>query len=144
MNLWKKKSFATQFHIRNDGDFEFRKALVEDNFQQEKNQEEVVNAWMHFFKLAKRFTGYRSLKPCMATICFDGDILLDPFRELKDSEKPQKGRELVKDFVTDIATAKCYRHEHGKHSSTIDRLVLFFGSVMIVEVFIILLEVAKK
>ncbi len=132
-----------QLHFRDDGQFEFRKLEIEDSFLAEKQQQIVTAAWLMIYKLLKRFRGYGKIGSGMVTISFDRDIVLDSFNQLSDAEKPEKGNDLKKKFVKNIATAKCYRHEHGRKPKTLmDKLVLYMGSAIILEVLIIGMQAA--
>lgn len=144
-SLRKVKQKRTQLHFRDDGQFEFRKLEIEDGFLVEKEQDVVTKAWLMFYKLQKRFGGYRKIGSDMVTVSFDRDIVLDIFGQLSDAEKPERGSDLKKSFVKNIAEAKCYRHEHGKKPRTlIDKLVLFMGVAILMEVLIIGMQAAMK
>lgn len=127
------KEQRTQLYIRDDGTFIFRKLDIEDGFLVERNaKKEIVKAWMMRYKLLKRFDGYGNIGADMVTISFARDIVFDPFNQLNDSEKPDKGAELIKDFVRKIAEAKCYRHEReAKGSVLADKIVWFMGITMV-------------
>jgi hypothetical protein len=63
---------------------------------------------------------------------FGRDIMFDPFKLLSENETPAKGDEIAKDFISKIATAKCYKHEQeAKGSSLPDKLTLFLGATMV-------------
>ena len=127
------KEQRTQLYFRDDGGFIFRKLDIEDGFLVEKNgAKEVVKAWMMKYKLLKRFDGYKNIGADMVTLSFARDIVFDPFGQLNDSEKPDKGGELIKEFVRKIAEAKCYRHEvNAKGSTVAEKVVLFMGATMV-------------
>ena len=144
-NLKKIKQKRTQLYFRDDGQFQFRRLDIEDGFLVEKEQDAVVKAWLLFYKLQKRFRGYGKMGSDMVTMSFDRDIVLDPFGELNDAEKPERGNNLKKSFVKNIAEAKCYRHEHSKKPGTLmDKLVMFMGIAIILEVLIIGMQAAMK
>ena len=120
------KEQRTQLYFRDDGAFQFRKLDVEEGFLVEKSKGEIIKAWLMRYKLLKRFDGYKSISADMVTLSFARDIVFDPFNQLKEGEKPDKGAELVKGFVRKIAEAKCYKHEQtAKGSLFIDKLVVF-------------------
>jgi hypothetical protein len=145
IGIKKIKPKRTQLHFRDDGQFQFRKLDILDGFLVEKEQELVVKAWLLFYKLQKRFKGYKKIGSDMVTVSYDRDIVLDTFGQLKDAEKPEKGANLKKDFVSKIATAKCYKHEHGgKKKTLMDKMVMFFGIAMVGEIVIMLIQVAVK
>lgn len=145
-SLKRVKPKRTQLHFRDDGQFEFRKLDILDGFLVEKQvQDVVVKAWLLFYKLQKRFKGYKKIGSDMVTISFDRDIVLDTFGQLRDAEKPEKGSNLKKDFVSKIATAKCYKHEHsGKKRDLYDKMVLFFGIALVCELLIIGIQAVSK
>lgn len=134
MNLFGlAKEKRTQLYFRDDGTFIFRKLDIEDGFLVEKNaQKDIVKVWMMRYKLLSSFDGYKGIGADMVTLSFARDIVLDPFNQLNEGEKPDKGDSLIKSFVTKIATAKCYKHEQtAKGSLFIDKLVLFMGLTMV-------------
>lgn len=135
----------TQLHVMDNSDFEFRKLKVLDGFLVETENEAVKRAWMLPYKIQKRFGGYKSIGADSVTVCYDRDILLDTFGQMKDSEKPERGKNLKKQFVRDIATATCYKHEAGKKGlQLIDKMIIFIGTTIILEVIGILIIVAKR
>ena len=127
------KERGTQLYFRDDGGFQFRKLDIEDTFLVEKNQQkEAIKAWMLRYKLLRRFDGFKSIGADMVTVSYGRDIVFDPFRQLNDSEKPEKGKALVKDFIKRIAEAKCYQHERTAKGSTLaDKVVVYMGIVMV-------------
>ena len=134
MNLWGiPKEKRTQLYFRDDGGFQFRKLDIEDTFLVEKNNNnEAIKAWMMRYKLLKRFNGFKNIGADMVTISYARDIVFDPFNQLKASEKPEKGRELIKDFIKKIAEAKCYQHERtAKGSTFVDKMTLSLGITMV-------------
>jgi len=132
LGLGVPKEKSTQLYFRDDGGFIFRKLDIEDGFLVEKKSGEIIKAWVMRYKLLKRFDGYKGVGADKVTISFARDIVFDPYNQLKDSEKPDKGDSLIKDFVRKIATAKCYKHEQtAKGSLFVDKLVLFMGFTMI-------------
>lgn len=127
------KEKRTQLYFRDDGGFQFRKLDIEDTFLVEKNSDkEAVKAWMMRYKLLRRFNGFGSIGADMVTISYARDIVFDPFNQLNASEKPEKGKALVKDFISKIAQAKCYQHERtAKGSLFTDKITLFLGITMV-------------
>lgn len=124
----------TQLYFRDDGGFLFRKLLVEDTFLVEKtNAQETNKAWMMRYKLLKRFDGFKNIGADMVTISYARDIVFDPFRQLNQSEKLEKGKQLVKGFVKKIAEAKCYQHERSaKGSLFAEKIMLYLGICIVV------------
>ena len=126
------KEKRTQLYFRDDGSFILRKLDVEDGFLVEKIKGEIRKAWMMRYKLLKRFDGYGGIGADMVTVSYARDIVFDPFNQLKDGEKPDKGDSLTKDFVSKIASAKCYRHElSAKGSLFVEKIFLFLGTTMV-------------
>lgn len=126
------KERRTQLYFRDDGGFLFRKLDIEDGFLVEKIGNEITKAWMMRYKLLKRFNGYKKIGADMVTTSFARDIVLDPFNQLADNERPEKGDKLVKGFVQKIAEAKCYKHEQkAKGSLLMEKIVLFEGFTMV-------------
>jgi len=126
------KERRTQLYFRDDGCFIFRKLDIEDAFLVEKENKEIIKAWMMKYKLLKRFDGFKGIGADMITLSFARDIILDPFGQLKDSEQPTKGSDLIKDFVTKIATAKCYMHEQkAKGSTFLEKAMVPLGITMV-------------
>lgn len=134
MNLFGiPKEKGTQLYFRDDGGFQFRKLDIEDTFLVEKNSDNVaIKAWMMKYKLLKRFNGFGNIGADMVTVSYGRDIVFDPFNQLNKGEKPEKGKNLIKDFVKKIATAKCYQHERtAKGSIFTDKVTLFLGLTMV-------------
>ena len=127
------KEKRTQLYFRDDGGFQFRKLDIEDTFLVEKNRNgEVIKAWMMRYKLLRRFDGYKGVGSDMVTISYARDIVFDPFKQLNDNEKPEKGKQLIKAFIKKIAEAKCYQHERTAKGSTItEKITLFLGITMV-------------
>ena len=134
MNLFgTPKERGTQLYFRDDGGFLFRKLDIVDGFVVDRNKSgEAVKAWMMKYKLLKRFDGYKGVGADMVTISYARDIVYDPFGQLKDREKPDKGDSLIKDFICKISTAICYKHERtAKGSVFAEKIVLFMGATMV-------------
>ena len=127
------KEKRTQLYFRDDGGFLFRKLDIVDTFLCEKNGAgEVLKAWMMRYKLLKRFNGFGNVGADMVTISYARDIVFDPFSELSDKEKPEKGKKLIKDFIKKIAEAKCYQHERTAKGSTFtDTITLCLGIAVV-------------
>lgn len=127
------KEQRTQLYFRDDGGFQFRKLDIMDTFLVEKNNnKEATKAWMMRYKLLKRFNGFKNIGADMVTISYARDIVFDPFGQLTDSEAPEKGKKLTKDFIKKIAEAKCYQHERdAKGSSFVEKITLFLGITMV-------------
>ncbi len=132
MNLWGvPKEYCQQLLFRDDHSFTIRKLPVEKTFVVDKKGESSGIAWMMPYRLLKKFEGYKSTRRCMLLISYGRDIILDSFGQLKDEEKPEKGKGLVKEMISDIATGVFYQHETGKKRNNVDRMVTFVGCTMI-------------
>ncbi len=139
------KPVGTQLLFLDDGSFQFRKLAIKDGFLLEYEGSEPSRSWMQVLRLQKRFKGHGNIKPCLVTLSCERDILLDPFVQLRESEKPEKGPGIKKNFITAIASAACYKHEkHRTAMNLVDKLILFFGATMLLEVFILGIIVAQK
>ncbi len=114
-----------------------RKVDVEDGWKLVKNEKQkAVAAYMLPYKLQKKFEGgYKNIPECNMTLDFSRDVVLDPFVQLSDNEKPEKGipkkgDALKKDMMRKIADAKCHKLEQdAKPTSAQDKIVLFLGIV---------------
>lgn len=127
------KEKRTQLYFRDDGGFQFRPLDIENTFLVERGKGKEVNkAWMLRYKLLKRFNGFKNISADMVTVSYARDIVFDPFRQLNDSEKPEKGKALIKDFIKKIAEAICYQHERTAKGSTFtDKITLYLGITMV-------------
>lgn len=132
MNLFTPKEQCTQLYFRDDGNFIFRKLPIENSFLVEKQNDEVISAWMMPYKLLKQFKGFKNMQRGKVLLGYGRDILLDPFNHLKDDEKPEQGKSLVKNFIKEIATATLYRHEHIQKKSAIDKMVVPMAVTMVI------------
>jgi hypothetical protein len=143
----KREEKAIQLHIKGDMHFHFRKLPIQEGFLVEKQGDAIKRAWLLNYKLQKRFDGYKGINTGagLVTVCYDRDIIYDPFNQLKEKEKPIKGLDLKKKFIKDIATSTCYKHEVGKKGlQLVDKMIIFVGATMILEVFGILILIAKR
>lgn len=144
--ILKQKKQRTQLHFGDDGQFEFRKLLIEDGFLVEKEGDKVTSAWMLLYKLQKRFNGFRGVSGAdMVTMSYDRDVILDSFNQVNDIEKPERGSDLKKNFAKNIAESKCYKHEHAKPKRSIaDTMVLFLGTAILGEVIGLLIILSTR
>ena len=122
-----------QLLIRQDGSFIFRKLPIVDGYLVEYNSEQIpVNAWMMQYKLLKDFKGYKTIPAGKVTISHAGDTIFDPFNQLNDTEKPDRGEDLKKTWVTKVAESVCYRHEKTVRGGlTMDKYTTYMAVVMI-------------
>lgn len=144
-----QKEQVYQTFFREDMTFVTRKVDVEDGWKIELNEKKkAIRAFMLPYKLQRQFDGYKNVPPCNMTIDFSRDILLDPFSQLKDTEKPEKGKTksgdvLKKDMMRKIADAKCHKLEQdAKPTSVQDKIVLFMGIVSLILALAIGLKIA--
>ena len=125
---------GTQVNFFDDGTFVFRKLPIEDSFLVEKDaHNNIIRAWVMYFKLLKRFPGFKNIDSGMVTLSYGRNIVLDPFRQLSDSEKPiEQGGKFKKEFIKQVAESKCYQHEQKAKTSFVgDKLTIFMGVLVI-------------
>lgn len=127
----KPQERGTQLHFYDDSTFEFRKQLIEDSFLVEKDQRNnITRAWVMYFKLLKRFPGFKNIDSGMVTLSYGRNIVLDPFGQLSDSEKPMEKGKFKLAFIEQVAESKCYQHEQkAKTSLVADKLTIFMGTL---------------
>lgn len=146
----KEKVYQTFF--REDMTFITRQVEVEDGWKIELNEKKKpIRAFMLPYKLQKHFDGYKNIPPCNMTIDFSRDIVLDSFTQLKDGEKPEKGKPknggdiLKKDMMKKIADAKCHKLEQDARPTSVqDKIVLFMGIVSLILALAIGLKIAMN
>lgn len=125
--------------------FKFRKLPIDSSalIQGFNNNDSDKRAWDQNHKLEKRCEGYRNIPSGMYMLSHYRDCLYDPLNQLSQSEKPEKGPQLIKDFVTKKAEAKCYKHEHeAKQTLTVERFTLTLCIVAVILGLCIGLQVA--
>lgn len=150
------KEKGLQLYFRDDGRFIFRRLELEDTFLEEKNNEHVIiRGWKHFFKNQFPFAGYKGIKPGMVTLSCGRDVVLDPYDLVPDTEKPDKGtKELIKPIVratnivkwlVEVGNARRLKlmAKRAKNVAT-DRIILFLGAGLMVELLIIAIIVLQK
>lgn len=125
------KEHCNQLLFRDDRKAVYRKLPVEHGLVQERQNESVINAWPMPYSVLKRYEGGNGLPKGMYLLSFNRDIILDPFKQLKDEEKPEKGKTLVKDAISEMATSTVYRHSLGGKKSIMDKLTVGVIVVMI-------------
>lgn len=137
------KERRTQLFLRDDGKFQFRKLEMEHGAMVEKQSGEIVKAWPHFYKLQKTFNGYKGIGADMVTIAFDRDIILDPDDQLSSDEKPEKGTQLVKKWISRIGEAQRYKVQNKPGSMLLwDKITMFLGTALVLEWVIIGINIA--
>src|SRR3990167_9491888 len=95
------KEFITRLHWREDGALDFLKSEIHDTFAVKKRGEEVEKAWKFLYKLMFKFDGFGHIQPCQLIMTYDRDIILDPFKKVKESDDvPKKGTNLDKAWIS--------------------------------------------
>lgn len=127
------KERRTQLYFRDDGTFEFRKLDIEDSFLVDKDTKgSIIRAWIMYFKLLKRFPGFKNIGADMVTISYSRNTIYDLFGQLTKEETPTLEGKLKDGFVKRVAESKCYQHEQKAASGLImDKLTMFLGTLMI-------------
>lgn len=126
------KEYCHQLLFRDDRKIIGRKLPVEHGIVQEKQNDRVLNGWPMPYSVLKRYEGGNGLEKGMYLLSFNRDIILDPFKQLKDDEKPEKGKSLIKDAIKDMATSTVYRHSLGSKRTLIDKLTVGVISTMVI------------
>ena len=117
-------------YFREDSKFKFEQKEVQDTYMIEKKDSKVSRAWKLFHALVKDFAGYKSIPKGGIILGFGRDIVLDPFKQLQDDEKPEKGKKIIKPWVTQVATAQCYKAQKEAHTMlSINRQIAIEGVV---------------
>lgn len=121
-----------QLIFHNDNTFEFRDLDIQDNSLIVKAADAVKQAWPVLNKLTLPFAGLNHIKRTRVLMCTDNDIIWDPFNRLSDDEKPEKGPDLIKDWITGKADAVRYRFQSKPpESSMMNKVIWFAGSGMV-------------
>lgn len=128
-----QKERRTQLYFRDDGTFEFRKLDIEDSFLVDKDTKgSIIRAWIMYFKLLKRFGGFKNIGADMVTLSYSRNTVFDPFHQLTNEEAPTEKGKLKEAFVKRVAESKCYQHEQKAAPALImDKLTMFLGTLMI-------------
>lgn len=136
MGLFKPpQELGQQLLFRDDGCFMFRGLPISDGYYAEKDEhQEPVQDWMLNYKLLKNFNGYKGVAPAgKVTISHTRDILFDPFNQLAEKEKPDRGEDLKKSWATKVSESVCYRHEKNvKLGLTMDKYTIYLSVVMVI------------
>jgi len=140
----KPKERRTQLHFRDDGSFEFRKLEIEDTFLVEKNKDEIIRGWKHFYRNQFPFVGFKSIKPDQVTMSFDRDIILDPYGLIKDDKDNPEKREAkgqlvgVKAWLSDVGEARRLKMMANRSKSkSYNMIIIFLGSALMIELLIL-------
>jgi len=79
----------------------------------------------------------------MVTIAFDRDIILDPYDQLSPTEKPEKGPQLIKNWISRIGEGQRYKVQNKPGSMLmLDKITMFLGTALVLEWVIIGINVA--
>lgn len=139
------KERGTQLRFRDDRKFEFRKLDIEDTFLVEKKEGAITRGWKHFYKTLYAFPGYKNIPADVVTICFDRDIILDPYNivdkaDMPDNYKPKErdayesGRSNIVSWLIDVGHARRFKIMAKKgRGATTDKIVWFLGCALILE-----------
>jgi hypothetical protein len=139
---------SLQLYFRDDGRFIFRFLELLETIMVERNKEKaIIRGWKHIFGNQFPFVGYKNIPSGKVTLGFNRDVILDPYKLVPDSEKPDKGavdtkglvriKSIVK-WLTDIGEARRLKlmAKRGKNSSY-DRIIMFLGIGFMLEIVII-------
>jgi len=146
--LWKKRAliFAgkekqLQLYFREDGKVQFRMLEVEDTFLVEKKNGQRIAAWKLAYKLLLPFAGYGDIKPGNVTVSYARDIIFDPFKLLKDAEKPDKSKSIAKPWIKDVAESQGYtaQQESSRKIALSTQVALLGGTVLLMAVILLII-----
>lgn len=144
------KEQRTQLMFFDDGSFKFRKMPFEDSCLVEKKNNEVEKAWAHFYGAELRFDGFKNMRADMVTLSFNRDFILDPFNKVKvattpNGGKPGKGDDDIKKWTGAIAEGQRYKvMSKAGNMLLVNKITLFLGSALILEVIMMGLIIAKR
>lgn len=160
LNMGEPKERRTQLYFRDDNAFQFRRLDIEDTFLVEKDKDgEIIKGWKHFYRNQFPFEGYKGIKRDQVTLSYGRDIILDPYKLIeKDEDNPQKRTKMVLDAVdgqkqiqgthawlSDVGEARRMKMLANRSKrSNYDKLMIFLGSALILELLIIGIEVALR
>lgn len=132
-NLFGNKEYGTIVYFRNDDKFTFWHLPIEMDFYVEKVNDVIVRAWQIWFKLLKRFDGYKNLKPGRVTLAYSRDIVLDLFNQLSEDEKPSEAGKIKDAYKTDIFETTVFALDKNIKPHTItDKVWISLGTVMVI------------
>lgn len=149
------KEKRTQLYFRDDGKFTFRRLEIEDTFLVERNKDGmIIRGWKHFYNNQFPFGGYRNIAADMVTLSSGRDIVLDPYNLVPEKEKPGKvakqavkvaGQPPIVDWLVEVGNMRRLKEmsKRGK-ASTYDKIVLFLGTALMLEILIIGILVAAN
>ena len=139
---------SLQLYFRDDGRFIFRFLEMTETILVERNKEKtIIRGWKHIFCILFPFVGYKNIPSGKVILGFNRDVILDPYKLVPDSEKPDRGvsdakglvriKSIVK-WLTDIGDARRLKlmAKRAKNTSY-DRLIMFLGIGFMLEIVII-------
>lgn len=127
------KEKARNLHFFDDGSFIFRELEIEKGWLIENNaQGKGIRAFMLPYKLQKHFFGYKSIGSGKVLMTYSRDVVWDPYGQLPNGDKPEKGKGLKEKMMSSIASSTVYQHAvDARPSSLADKMILFCGSVAV-------------
>lgn len=140
----------TQLMVFDDGSFKFRKKPFKDSCLVEEKNNEVEKAWAHFYGAELRFDGYKNMKADMVTLSFNRDFILDPFNKVRVATTPNQGKPRkddtdIKKWTSKIAEAQRYKvMSKPGNMLLVNRITLFLGSALILELIIMGISLARR
>lgn len=141
LNLGTLVDRRTQFFFHHDRSFEFRKLEIEENSMIKKTGGRMTEAWPLFDGTTLQFDGYKNISADAVTLAHNRDIIWDPFKKIKDDDKPAKGRDLVKTWTSKQAIAAVYRVQNKARAvSKMERMTIY----LFIPTVILALAVALK
>lgn len=140
----------TQLYFHDDGSFQFRKLPFEDACLVQKKDNVVVKAWRHFYSSEIPFEGYKGIHADMVTLSFGRDFILDPFNKVPETKtpnggKPKKTESEIKNWTAEVAESQRYKVMNKPGTMQIwDKVALFLGSGLIIELLILGIKIGLK
>jgi hypothetical protein len=147
-----------QLYFRDDVKFIFRFLPLEDTFLQLRNKERVViRGWKHFYSNQFPFTGYKNIPSGFVTISSGRDVITDVYGVIPSQELPDSGV-VVKDakdgnirlvkivkWLSEVGEARRLKIMAKRvKNSSYDRIVLFLGIGLMLEILIIVIELLQR
>lgn len=141
-----KEQKVLQNLIRDDRKSIFRTQPLEHTCIVEKDSNNVVTqGWKHYYKLQFPFYGYKNIPAGDLTVSFSRDIVLDDWGILKKDEKPPEKMPLNCPFIAEIADSRMYQIEaETKGYKLTDKIIMFLGAAIIIELLIMGLRVVTS
>jgi len=149
LGLLRKKEQKTQLYFQDDNKFEFIKRRVEYSSLVEKDHDNLLRGWKHFFGNQLYFPGYKKISADTITLGFARDIILDPFNKIPVgdavSEKPKAKDPIgLKKWIAKIATNQRHIYQtQRKNTFKEDFINWCLMGVLIIMVFAWLMSFIK-